>query len=337
MDPDPDITNQKSKGPFILTAEEYASNCTIHGIAYCFALGKWKIDRFLWFLIVLGAIAFGAYSNLEVLKETDPILTAVETAGLPIEEVPFPSITICSQGSVNEIIDAAFFKQFNEYLEDKGFHHSRKKRGNDQDVSYLSVSEMEQQGINFLTEKYPEAKYLPLEMVQILGSPGLNPDTFLENEAILNSEDDKTESCKLQGLPVARIKMSTQHNKKVCVQPSGEVNWGSQNCKNIEDEIIIIETVPGLPNGSFILKSSHGAYFSVGENNVLNANGFEIEDAEIFVLDSVNNSGYSLKSEQRGTYVSSNNSGGNLIINSSAVGQLEIFRITDKTKGRECF
>ena len=54
-----------------------------------------------------------------------------------------------------------------------------------------------------------------VEMVQILGSPGLNPDTFLENEAILNSEDDQTGSCQLQGLPVARIKMSTQNNKKI--------------------------------------------------------------------------------------------------------------------------
>ena len=56
-----------------------------------------------------------------------------------------------------------------------------------------------------------------------------------------------------------------------------------------------------------------------------------------FVLDSVNNSGYSLKSEQRRKFLSSNNSGGNLIINASAIGQLEIFRITDKTKGTECF
>ena len=329
MDPDNDITKEKDKGPFLLTAEEYASNCTIHGIAYCFALGKWKVDRALWFLIVLGAIAFGAYSNLEVLKETDPILTAVETAGLPIEDVPFPSITICSQGSVNEIIDAAFFKQFNEYLEGKRYLSSRKKRH--EEKQYLSVSEMEQEGMNFLAEKYPGAKYLPLEMVQILGSPGLNPDTFLENEAILNSEDDQT-GCQIQGLPVARIKMSTKTNHKICIQTSGNVNWKISKCKK-EDEIIIIETVPGLPNGSFVLKSNHGKYFTIGVSNVVESNGVEIEDADIFILDPVNGTGYSIKSEQNGNYLSSNNSDGTLTVSQSVVGLSEIFHLSDKTKG----
>ena len=45
-------------------------------------------------------LSISAYTNWT----GNPVLTTVWTTGHPIEKIPFPSVTICAQGSVNEII-----------------------------------------------------------------------------------------------------------------------------------------------------------------------------------------------------------------------------------------
>ena len=332
-------SKDKYKGGFSRTAEEYASSTTIHGIAYCFDLGKWKIDRALWFIIVLAAIAFAAYTTLIVLEETDPILTAVETAGLPIEDIMFPSITICPQGSVNEIIDAAFFKQFDDYLNSKSLHHPRSKRENLENLPTLGASEIHKEGGNFLAEKYPGAKLLPLEMIQILGSPKLDTDKFLENEAILNFEDDNS-GCLLTGIPVARVILSINSNyksnitNKICVGSAGDVRWDLP-CDNIESQTLTLEVVPGLRIGSVVFKSYLGTYFSVEDDGVIKANSTEVENAEMFTM-AWQQYGYSIQSLRSNQFLSANHSDGGLILTKSEQGDLGIFRITDKTKGKLC-
>ena len=60
----------------------------------------------MWVVVVGLAVFFAldlsisAYGNWR----SNPVLTTVWTTGHPIEKIPFPSITICAQGSVNEII-----------------------------------------------------------------------------------------------------------------------------------------------------------------------------------------------------------------------------------------
>ena len=331
------ISNQdhqaEDKGVLLKTTEEYANTCTIHGIAYCFGRGKLNIDRILWLIIVLAATAFAAYSNFVVLQDTDPILTTVETAALPIEEVRFPSITICPQGSVNEIIDAAFSKQFEDYLKTKGLHLSREKRDNAKHGPPLAFSEIQEEGTNFLLAKYPGAKALPLEMVQILGSPELDPDKYIRNEAILNFEDDNTR-CKLTGYPLARVSLSTQKGQRVCVGSMGNVYWGS-NCTEDRLQVLVLEMVHGVDNHGFALKSHLGTYFTVGmDNNFIYANSFEIGKAEIFTMNSVDNYSYSFKSQRNGLFISTaNNTEGRLNLVSNFEGIWESFEVTDKTKG----
>ena len=64
------------------------------------------ILRLMWVVVVGLAVFFAldlsisAYGNWR----SNPVLTTVWTTGHPIEKIPFPSITICAQGSVNEII-----------------------------------------------------------------------------------------------------------------------------------------------------------------------------------------------------------------------------------------
>ena len=57
-------------------------------------------------------------SVLEIKDEFDP-LTTLDTVALPIEQVDFPAVTICPQGSRKEIVDSVLFRQLKEYIADK--------------------------------------------------------------------------------------------------------------------------------------------------------------------------------------------------------------------------
>ena len=88
-------------------------------------------------LVFAISLSITAYNNWK----DDPVLTSVGTTGHPIEKISFPSITICPQGSANEIIDAALFKQFERYLAGKGkiANELSEKTLNEEGVSFLRI------------------------------------------------------------------------------------------------------------------------------------------------------------------------------------------------------
>ena len=76
-------------------------------------------------MIVVGlAVSFaiflsnGAYQNWK----SSPVLTTVWTTGHPIEQVPFPSVTICAQGSVNEIIGKLDAIKLENIIDNSEYH-----------------------------------------------------------------------------------------------------------------------------------------------------------------------------------------------------------------------
>ena len=85
---------------------QYADATTIHGIPYIFEEGRLAVERLLWILIVLGATAFSVFFSYRIWEgwQEDPVLTSVSTTGYPIELMEYPSITICAQGAVNEVV-----------------------------------------------------------------------------------------------------------------------------------------------------------------------------------------------------------------------------------------
>ena len=86
--------------------EEYAEATSIHGIAYIFEEGKSVTERVIWIALVLVALVFAILNLCYVYKQwqDDPIMTTVRTTGLPLDQIEFPTITICAQGAVDEII-----------------------------------------------------------------------------------------------------------------------------------------------------------------------------------------------------------------------------------------
>ena len=116
-----DYVREKMKRPYSKSIKEYSAATSIHGIFYLFEDRLVFYVKALWFIIVVLATTFAIISSLSAYRKwvNDPILTSVATTAFPVQKIPFPSITICPQGAANEIVDAAIFKQFVDYLAEK--------------------------------------------------------------------------------------------------------------------------------------------------------------------------------------------------------------------------
>ena len=171
---------QKNKNPLKSTLHGYASVTTIHGISYLFE-EKRPLDRVFWISVVLLALGMVIHlsTNSYLNWQEDPVITSIGNAGYPIERVKFPAITICAQGSVREIVDAAIFKQFNEYLISKN-----------KVFDYLNNKELVEEGHAFLDEVYPGAKMPPNKLVAMMSSPVADSEKSMLADAILNPEPE---------------------------------------------------------------------------------------------------------------------------------------------------
>lgn len=101
-----DDIKKKEASTWTKTVREYAEATSIHGIAYIFESGRLSFERLLWLVLVLvlGYLGFVLSKPLLDNFRDNPVLTTVHTSGHPIEKVEFPSITICGQGMVNQVV-----------------------------------------------------------------------------------------------------------------------------------------------------------------------------------------------------------------------------------------
>ena len=127
MDSDEDDNEDKGNNmsPYSKSVSEYSSASSIHGLFYLSEDRREFYEKALWFIVVVSASLFAITSSIKAYNQwqDDPILTSIATTAYPVQNVPFPSITICSQGAANEIVDAAIFKQFVDYLKEKNISY----------------------------------------------------------------------------------------------------------------------------------------------------------------------------------------------------------------------
>ena len=123
------------------TTKQYSSTTTIHGISYLAGDDVSGVERLLWTIVVLFAIVLTTFQVVTLYNDwqDQPVITTLDTAALPIEEIEFPAVTICPQGSRREIIDSVLFRQLKRYIQ--------YKEGN---VTNLTEEEMMEQVEAFL-------------------------------------------------------------------------------------------------------------------------------------------------------------------------------------------
>jgi hypothetical protein len=102
--------------------KEFASRSTIAGLHYAFEPNQSKLSNILWMILIIILTFFGVYTSVRNYEEwkAEPVLTTLASTGLPIAEIPFPSVVICSQGVDHEGYWAAFYKLIFENLNKTG-------------------------------------------------------------------------------------------------------------------------------------------------------------------------------------------------------------------------
>ena len=184
--------------------KKFSSVTTAHGVTYLAEDGLHILERIFWLIVVCTAIVLMTFQTLTLYQQwqDDPVVTTLDTVALPIQELDFPAITICPQGSMKSILEVVLFNQFERFIRNKrNNEHERAKRENsklnmndikrmnvDSNNSQLTYQEMMMEVDEFLKETYPGAKDKPTKLVHLLTSD--QPEKMIANEAVLSPEDD---------------------------------------------------------------------------------------------------------------------------------------------------
>ena len=172
------LDRKKSTRKKILeTMNEFADSTTIHGFSYA-ADKKHSPWRPAWVIVLVVALVFTTFQVKTLYQEwqAEPVITTLRTVSQPIEEIEFPAVTICPQGSRQEILDSVLYRQFKRYIRNKQVDHST-----------LTLEEMTKQLDDFLQDMYPGANESPTQMIKLMVSG--NPKLALQNEAVLGIEE----------------------------------------------------------------------------------------------------------------------------------------------------
>ena len=199
----PEIHRKSLRKIIFHTSRDYASVTTAHGFSYIADSERPAPERLVWGLIVVGAILFTVHqmSTLYDGWQNEPVITTLDTASMPIQEVQFPAVTICPQGAVQRILDSVLFKQLKEYMKEHigNKTYGRVKRststgkaaavGDDGGASWeLTEDEMLRMTKRFLEDVYPGAKAKPTQLVTVMTSA--DPDKHLQTEAVLKPRNE---------------------------------------------------------------------------------------------------------------------------------------------------
>ncbi|KOB66623.1 Gonad-specific amiloride-sensitive sodium channel 1, partial [Operophtera brumata] len=108
---------------------EYARNSTLHGLRYVTASGLTLIEKLFWMSTCLMSVALCGYfiGNVYQKWTTSPVIVSISEKLVSVNDVPFPSVTICPQiktlsdqynfsHNINQSISKNF--TFDEYEED---------------------------------------------------------------------------------------------------------------------------------------------------------------------------------------------------------------------------
>lgn len=170
------------------TTKQYSSSTTIHGIAYLCGDRISGTERLLWAVVVSLALYLATYQVIKLYNDwqKNPVLTTLDTVALPIEQIEFPAVTICPQGSRKEIVDLVLFRQLIEHMQ--GAKGNRSKRSTLKYFEMFTEEELVERAVAFLNDVYPGASGDPTTLTRLMTSG--NPKVTIEHEAILNKEEE---------------------------------------------------------------------------------------------------------------------------------------------------
>ena len=102
------------------TAEEYANNSTVHGLGYTFDRSLFKVDHALWVLVCLTFAVLAVHLTYQSYDnwQQDQVVITLKNTAKPVNEIPFPAVTICSTGLHMDIVEKILGENFLNWRND---------------------------------------------------------------------------------------------------------------------------------------------------------------------------------------------------------------------------
>ena len=78
----------------------YFLETTVHGFRYLVE-GRNLFERFVWLCVIFCGFSYTTYTVLGALQfwDSHPLETTIDEVGIPVQELPFPAITVCDTKS----------------------------------------------------------------------------------------------------------------------------------------------------------------------------------------------------------------------------------------------
>ena len=182
---------------------DYLSNSSIHGLQYLDNRNHSTCGRVFWIITVCIALICTSIQVINIWYQwvDDPVVTTLSTISLPVEKIAFPAVTLCPQGSTEDIIDNVLYNQFEEWLIhqiDVEATKSSRKRLVEQttmceclfsDQGNLTTDDLQCCFRHFLDDKFPGIyPNIPTKMVTMLNAE--NPDSAMKTKSVVIGDDE---------------------------------------------------------------------------------------------------------------------------------------------------
>ena len=223
----------------IKTIKEYSENCTIHGVGYIFARGQQGWERILWVVVVITGIVLATLfsSELFIAWSDFPLITSVATTDFPVENLPWPSITVCSQGRGIGATERVYNLQLSNFVKEKG-----------KVIENLNEAEKKEEERMFLQNNYPGLTEIPTKLVTAITSA--DPDRVVEADVLGNElfecNEHKTieEECNAAGYRSESVEHSggsSCYDLAVIDPPQNFVSW-TERCQRAGGRLLDLTT-----------------------------------------------------------------------------------------------
>ena len=172
---------RKSSNDLSRVFKSYSSKSTLHGVSYVCDEDAFGVERILWGIIIFLGLAFTIFQLILLVDEwqESPTVTTLNSSFIPVQDIKFPQVTICPQGSVDNLVERVLFKQLTEYIKANTF----RTKGHNMPWNLTQKEAMI--GIqSFLEDMFPKANGDPSRYVRLLASQ--SPQRLLEAYVILN-------------------------------------------------------------------------------------------------------------------------------------------------------
>ena len=103
------------------TLREYSEASSVHGVNYVFSKSLPLLDRLLWALLTLAALALAAYWSMTAYNnwQENLVTTSLKDAAKPVTSLPFPGVTICTSGLNMEAVAEELMKDLTNWKKER--------------------------------------------------------------------------------------------------------------------------------------------------------------------------------------------------------------------------